>query len=135
MQQSCWKVMRMIDRNTTKTKIKTQHGTILKVTTYEYGEQPDIEYKVRTHCVRCGCDTGCLCFQESEGYSIKDVIAYAPYELLCDKNECIIEFESQHDPELLKILQDKYKNDEIGLAQAIEDSWCGADCGPTECGV
>ncbi len=108
-------------RSTTKTKIHTLQGTILKITKYKRGSKPRIEFQARPHCIICGKHTDCLCFT-------KDNSDTDPYESainglkrgwLCGSTECLIEYEKRDDFENYERLMKDYKGDRPLIAHAI----------------
>lgn len=122
---------------TTKTKIKTKYGTVLKVTTYEVDcTHPDVEYKIKSTCKYCGEKLDCWCFTEDNfDDPLHEAIDYLTIAFACDRPKCVIEYERQNDPEQLKKLQANYKDDEYGLRDVIWESWGEWDDGPEGCGV
>jgi hypothetical protein len=105
----------------TKTKIKTEHGTILKVVVYEDDcTRPDIEYRIRGICDYCGDKLDCWCFTDEQFKDpLQEATDYLVRGFVCDKPECVIKFEEKNDPEQLKILQANYKDDEYGLQNML----------------
>ena len=121
----------------TKTKIRTKHGTILKVVTYEEDcTGPTIEYRIRGICKYCGDKLDCWCFTDEY---FEDPLQEAKDSLvggfICDEPACVIKSEKENDPEQLKILQANYKDDEYGLRDAIQESWGEWDEGPELSGI
>ena len=122
---------------TTTTKIKTKHGTVLKVATYEEDcTRPDIEYKIRGTCKYCGDKLECWCFTEDNFEDpLQEAIDCLSTGFICDKPRCVIESEKENDPEQLKILQANYEDDEYAIRDAIWETWGECEDGPEECGI
>jgi len=121
---------------TTKTKIKTPHGTVLKVARYDYDFlQPDIEYKIRGVCRQCGKPTECFCYDESEfSNAFESAIEGLRFGFLCDNPQCVIRCEMETNPERVDELIDKYGEDINAICDAIYESWGEWDEAPMECG-
>ena len=123
--------------SSTKTKIKTEHGTILKVATYEEDcTGPTIEYKIRGICKYCGDKLDCWCFTdeyfEDPLQEAKDCLVGG---FICDEPACVIKSEKKNDPEKLKEFMKMYGEDEYAVRDAIQESWGEWDEGPYECGI
>jgi len=50
----------------TKNKLTTKYGKILKVTHYRQRDEeyPDTDYRIRPTCSICGGDVGCVCYND-----------------------------------------------------------------------
>lgn len=121
----------------TSTKIRTEHGTVLKVTTFEEDcTRPDIEYKIRGVCKYCGDRLDCWCFTEDNFKDpLQEATDYLVGGFICDKPECVIKSEKENDPTKVVGLMKMYNDDEYAVRDAIQESWGEWDGGPYECGV
>ncbi len=120
--------------STTKTKIKTQHGTLLKVTLYEEDCLPQVEYKIYGVCRQCGGPVGCFCYDESEfSDAFNHAILGMRFGFLCEKTECAIRSEMEINPERVEALIEKYGNDKCSIRDKIYELWSGWDEEPKEC--
>lgn len=106
---------------TTKTKIHTEHGTILKVTIYDADERNYItEYRIKPKCDICGGDVGCVCFHEDNSDNpYRDAFEHLIKRWLCDKAHCICTF--MKDSSIYKKLEEKYGDDEWSIAEALQE--------------
>lgn len=120
----------------TTAKIKTKHGTVLKVTTYEEDWHPEVEYKIRGICKYCGDKLECWCFTEDNFKDpLQEAIDCLSTGFICDKPKCVIKSMKEKDLEQLKILQANYEDDEYAIRDAIWETWGECDDGPEECGI
>ena len=105
----------------TKNKLTTKYGKILKVTHYESDEAyPIMEYKIRPICSICGGDVGCVCYNNdnSDDEPYDAAIKGLQQKWCCEKSHCICEFMKEYNSEKYKKLVKKYGNDE----QSISDN-------------
>jgi len=107
-----------------KTKIKTPHGTVLKISKYEEDcTSPDIEYKTRTKCSVCGAVMDCLCFNDDNATKpYDDVIECLNRVWICGNADCLIQYEKENDPERYDELVILTKGDTHAMAEIIADS-------------
>jgi len=121
----------------TKTRIKTKHGTVLKVVTYkEDCTRPDIEYRIRGICKYCGDKLDCWCFtDEYFDDPLQEATDCLVGGFICDEPACVIKSEKENDPKKLKELMKRYGEEESAVRDAIQDSWGEWDEGPVECGI
>lgn len=126
---------------TTRTKIKTAFGTVLKLTRYNPHGEPEVEYWARPKCTYCKTVTECLCYSEFDYY---DALGRAT-ELLqmgtvCENPQCVIKCALRCDPEWTELLIRKHGVDVYAIRDAI---WEGTgmkgwdwdwDEGPSDCG-
>ena len=122
---------------TTKTKIKTPYGTVLKVAHYDYDfTLPDIEYKIKGVCKRCGASIGCYCFNEDKyDDALGNAIEALQFGFLCDNPQCIIRYEMDYNPENADKLIQMYGEDVKGISNAIQSTWPIWEEAPEECKV
>ena len=122
--------------NTTKTKIKTPYGTVLKVTRYEEDSNPDTEYKARPVCTYCKEPVDCYCFNDSDyENALEEATELLQLGLVCDNPQCIIKQGLDNNPELTNQLIFNYGEDVWSISNAIQESWPDWDGGPDFCGV
>ena len=103
--------------STTKTKIKTEHGTVLKETTYEPGcSELYIEYKTAPRCSICGDRLDCMCFSslESATKSFK-------------KGDCWFKYELGNDPDYVKQLIEEHNGDVDAVKEHLVEVMCDSD--------
>ena len=108
----------------TKTKIKTKYGTILKVTTYDSDPEsyPYTEYKIRLVCDICGKPIECFCFNSDNcDFPYEDALSNIQKCWLCEKDECLVKYEKENDPEHYRNLHTNYNGDKKAIAEAISD--------------
>lgn len=121
----------------TKTKIKTEHGTVLKVVTY--GEDcihPSVEYRIRGICKYCGDKLDCWCFTDEYCKNpLQEAKDYLVGGFICDEPTCVIKSMKKNDPEKLKEFMKMYGEDEYAVRNAIQESWGEWDDGPELCGI
>lgn len=121
---------------TTKTKIKTPYGTVLKVTTYEIDNiHPSVEYRTKPKCVICGEVSDCMCYQEDNDFTFEDAEGGLKIGLICGDPDCVIEYQRENDPVLFIELIKLHGTDPYELRDAIWESWGEWDDGPENCGV
>lgn len=116
----------------TKTKIKTKYGTILKVTTYDGDPDsyPDIEYKIRPICDSCGKPIECFCFNSDNSvFPYEDALSNLQRCWLCGNDDCLIKYKKEDNPELYNHLQANYNGDKKAIADAIADGLSTLDEG------
>lgn len=120
----------------TKTKIKTPFGTVLKVIRYEEDSNPDVEYKARPICSYCKTPMDCYCYNDGDFEdALEKATELIQFGMVCDNPQCVIKMEKVRNPENLERLEGKYPDDEYGLRDAIQESWPECDECPDECGV
>lgn len=123
----------------TKTKIKTPYGTILKVSRYEEDcTEPDIEYKVRLVCTYCKELVDCYCFNDDDyelGNAFEEATELLQFGMVCDNPQCVIKRGLDNEPDATNALILKYGEDVYAIRDAIWESWGEWDEGPMECGV
>ncbi len=113
----------------TKTKILTEFGTILKVDIYKDGYHFE-EYRIRPVCSHCNGKMDCVCYSED---NCEEPYEYAIGDLqkrwTCTKPDCVVDYVRTDDPEYYKDLIAKHGNDKWSMAQDIMDDWSEMDEG------
>lgn len=108
---------------TTKTRIKTKYGTILKVITYDDDPDayPDVEYKIRPICEYCGRAIECLCFNsENCDFPYEDALFNLQRCWICGSNTCLIKYQKESDPEYYSYLHANYNGNRMLIADHLE---------------
>lgn len=120
----------------TKTKIKTEWGTILKITTYDPDDgefPPKEEYKIKPKCQFCGNPVDCYCYNDDNCDSGMDLFEKALEDLkkkwMCMSTSCIIQGLKEYDPDRYKELKDLYEDDKESIADEIRDNLPDMDGG------
>ena len=107
---------------TTKVKINTPQGNILKVAHYEIDEEPYDEYKVRQKCSVCGESTICLCYNDNNSDDpLQSAIDSFSKEWCCDKVHCIYEYIKKNLLDKYEELRAAYNNDESAMVESLQD--------------
>jgi hypothetical protein len=110
---------------TTKIKISTPNGNVLKVSHYNIDEEPWDEYKIRPKCSICGGDVGCVCYSEN---NVDDPLQKATDGLkqkwTCEKTHCVYKFLEQINSEEIKRLKLTYGEDEQAIVEELQDEYC-----------
>lgn len=120
----------------TKTKIKTPYGTVLKVTRYEEDSNPDIEYKVRPKCIHCKKADECYCFNEGDyENALESATELLQFGMVCDTPLCVIKQGLDNNPDKTNELILKYGDDVYAIADELWEFWGEWDEAPEECGV
>jgi hypothetical protein len=107
---------------TTKIKINTPHGSILKVVHYEIDEEPHDEYKVRQKCSICNGSTICLCYNDNNSDDpLQSAIDSLSRKWYCDKVHCICEYIKKNLPDKYEELRAAYNNNESAMVESLQD--------------
>lgn len=107
---------------TTKVKISTQFGTILKVTHYNIDEDPYDEYRIRPKCSKCGGDVGCVCYNYNNSDDPEQsAIDGLQSRWVCDKIHCLYEYMKEYTPEKYNKMKAIYGDDEWSIVEALQD--------------
>lgn len=117
----------------TQTKIKTEHGTVLKITWYVLDAQIE-EYRIRPMCHVCGGCVDCLCFNEDNcDDPFNEALDNLQKEWTCVKDTCVIEDWKARDPDYYQELIEKHGGNIKSIASDIRDDLSeidqGAFCG------
>ncbi len=108
---------------TTKTKLTTKYGKILKVTHFEYCIEY-AEYKIKPTCSICGGDVGCVCYNDDNSDAPFDsAIKGLQQEWCCEKSQCICDYVKKNNPKEYKKLTDKYGDDIWSISEVIQEEW------------
>jgi len=103
----------------TKTKIKTQDGTILKIVEDDGEDITSVECRIKPKCCICG-DRFCFCYNEENSENPEqDAISGLTRIWLCGKNECSIKYLKQDNPEMYQELQTKWHGDMDAMVESI----------------
>jgi len=109
----------------TKTKIHTEHGTLLKIITYNSdGEDstPYTEYRIRTKCHICGKTMECICFNVCNSDNpFNDAMCNLERYWICGATDCLIANQKEEDMELYVYFAEQYNNDKEAIAECIAD--------------
>lgn len=103
---------------TTKTKITTEHGTILKVTTYYDEGYTEDNYKIKPKCGVCGEGIECLCYD-----SFKTAVSNLERGWICSNTVCVIEDTKKSNPDYYEELMKKFKGDQYAVAEEVRENW------------
>ena len=113
---------------TTKIKISTLNGNVLKVTNYNVYEEPYEEYKIRPKCSICGGDVGCICYNyDNSDNPAEDATDGLLKRWCCEKAHCICEFLKDYNPEKYKELVKKYGDDEWSISEVLQEEFVDND--------
>lgn len=106
----------------TKTRIKTEFGTILKIIRYSEDSLPEIEYNIRPACAYCGDSVNCLCFNlDNSEHPFDDALSILEGTWICGKDKCVIAYQKENDPEYYETMNANYNGNEKALADAFSD--------------
>ena len=106
---------------TTKVKIKTEWGTILKVTHYSPEFEPYNEYKINPKCMMCGRNIGCMCFDWDNSESpYQAAIEHLMSTWICNLEKCVFESAKSDDPEYFDDMYEIFKGDKRKLLQHLQ---------------
>lgn len=108
----------------TKTKISTEYGTVLKVTTYYDEGYVEEDYKIKPKCTVCGGGVECLCYD-----SFETAIDNLKKEWVCCGNICIVEDIKKSNPDYYEELVKKFGDDIDSIADEIRENWPELDEG------
>ena len=110
--------------NTTKVKIETPYGNILKVTHYHIGEEPYDEYKVRPKCAICGGKALCMCFSDDNSDNPEqEAIDSLQRDFTCEKPHCICEIFKRIRPEEYAKLEMTFGNDIWSICEELQEKY------------
>lgn len=123
-------------KTTTKTRIRTKYGTILKETTYDVDPEsyPDIEYKIRPVCYCCGNPIDCLCFNSDNCDDLyEDALFNLKRQWICGSVMCLIQYQKEIDFKHYDVLYGNYKGNLYKISEDIADGLdtieSGESCG------
>lgn len=106
--------------NTTKTKIVTEHGTVLKVDYYDADGEHYIDYKIRPRCSICGKVVDCVCYNEDNSDNpFNTALSSLKTKWTCDNSNCLVEFMEKHNPDLLSQIKKEHGNDPDEISYAL----------------
>jgi hypothetical protein len=104
---------------TTKDKIITENGKILKVVIYGY-EDPHEEYRIRPKCEFCGEDIGCVCYTyDNSNNPFKEAKKGLISNWCCDNIHCIYKYLKKYNREKYNELVSKYGDDEYAIVEEL----------------
>jgi len=113
---------------TTKVKLSTPNGSVLKVTNYLVDEEPFDDYRIRPKCEFCGGDVGCVCYSVHE---YTDPLIEATEGLLkdwcCEKIDCLYKALEKYNPDKLKSLKLTYGDDKQSIVDALMEEFTDDD--------
>lgn len=102
----------------TKTKITTEHGTVLKVTVYNDEGYIEDNYKIKPKCSVCGEGIECLCYD-----SLETAIDNLKREWVCCNANCIVKDTKKSNPNYYEELARKFGDDIDSIADEIRENW------------
>ena len=106
----------------TKTRIKTKFGTILRTARYSEDSFPEIEYTIRPICNYCKESIGCVCFNPDNSENpYEDALSTLEGAWTCGKVKCVLAYQKENDPEYYEIMKANYNGDEEALAEAFSE--------------
>lgn len=112
---------------TTKVKIPTPFGVVLKVTIYNIDEEPIepiIEYRIRPKCAICGENAPCMCFSyDNFDNPEQESIDTLQKELTCEKSHCICETFKKMMPEEYTRLEKEHGGDVLSICEALQEKY------------
>jgi len=113
---------------TTKIKISTPYGNILKVTHYDVDEEPHNEYKMRPKCSICGGNVNCVCYNDNNSDEpLQSAIDAFQKEWCCEKIHCICEFMKSTYTDMYEELKAKYGDDEWSIVESLRGEVIDSD--------
>lgn len=113
---------------TTKTKIQTPKGNILKVTHYDIDEEPYDKYKVRPKCSICGENISCLCYNDDNSDDpLQSAINTFYREWACNNIHCICEYMKTHYTRKYEELATIFGDDESAIVESLLDEMSDYD--------
>ena len=106
---------------TTKVKLKTKYGTILKVTHYSPEFESYNEYKINPKCKICGDNIGCMCFDwNNSDEPYETAVDHLESTWICNKQRCVFKSAKDDDPEHFDDMYDVFKGDERKLLHHLQ---------------
>jgi len=113
---------------TTKVKIETPYGVILKVTNYPVCEDSYEEYKIRPKCAICGEKALCMCFTyDNSDDPEQDAIDNLQRDFTCEKPNCICKSFKKIEPEVYVKLEKKYGDDIWSICEKLQEKYYTED--------
>lgn len=108
--------------SSTKTRIHTPYGTIIKITTYPEDSEPFTEYNIRPICAICKEPIECLCFNfNNSDEPHKEALKQLQCEWVCTGVECRLKYMKGDDPEQYKIIKEVCEGDAYRMSNTISD--------------
>jgi hypothetical protein len=109
----------------TKTKLTTKFGKILKVTSYESEGQEFVEYRIKPKCSYCGGDVGCVCYHDDNSDEPYDAaIRGLQTGWICEKVDCIITYLKENNPEHYTELTKEFGDDKLSIVEYLQEQMC-----------
>lgn len=108
----------------TKTKISTPHGNILKIIHYNSAdeEQQHSEYKIKPKCSICGGNASCICYNDDNSDDpFQSAIDGLQKTWCCEKLHCICEFMKTIYSNRYEKLAKMYNDDEYAIYEALQE--------------
>ncbi len=114
----------------TKVKISTPNGNVLKVTHYPIDEEPFDDYRIRPKCEFCGGDVGCVCYSEGEyDNSLSEATDGLLRDWCCEKIDCLYKALEKYNPDKLTSLKLTYGDDKWSIVDAMMEDFPEDDYG------
>ena len=108
--------------STTKTRIHTSDGTIIKTVRYPEDSEPFIEYNIRPICTICKEPIECLCFNlDNSDEPREDALNNLQYKWICSGVECRLKFMKEDDPEKYKEIEELCNGEAYLMSNMISD--------------
>lgn len=112
----------------TKTKIKTEHGTVQKVHIKRHGlymiDDEKTEYRINPKCYLCGEKLGCRCYSDDNSDTpFETAKEDLKKEWVCTKPECVIECFKRTSSAEYERLKVKYGDDIWAIVEEITENW------------
>ena len=102
---------------TTKTKIRTPNGTILKIVTYDGEFPPYIDYNIRPICEYCNKPAGCVCFNVDNSIKpYEDAVSVLKGLWICGNVDCILKHYKEDDPDYYSCIESNFNGDKKEMA-------------------
>lgn len=107
----------------TKTKIRTPHGTILKTVTYDGESRPFVEYNIRPICKYCKNPVGCVCFNvDNSDHPYEDAVSVLQGPWICVKIDCLLQYHKEDDPEYYACVESNFSGNKKEMAIIFSDT-------------
>ena len=107
---------------TTKTKIRTPNGTIIKIVRYPEDSEPFTEYNIRPICAICKEPIECLCFNlNNSDEPREDALNNLQHEWVCSGVECQLKYMKEDNPEQYERIKEVCEGDEYRMSNMISD--------------
>ena len=108
--------------SSTKTRIHTSGGTVIKIVRYPEDSEPFTEYNIRPICAICKEPIECLCFNfNNSDDPHTDAVRHLQMDWICTGVECRLKYMKEDDPEQYERIKEVCEGEPYRMSNMISD--------------